>query len=483
MFKKVAVANRGAVAARVVSTLREMGVKSAILCSEADKDLPYVSKADESAVIGPAPPKDSYLNREAVIATAKALGAEAIHPGWGFLSEDPLFAEMAVAEGLVFIGPSPKFLSVMGDKVAARKEMAALGLPVSPSTGLLSGTPAEMAAEAKKIGFPLMVKPAGGGGGIGMIPVDGEEKLIKALETAESQALRGFGQAALYCEKLLVNPRHVEFQVVADKAGGVRHLWERDCSIQRRRQKILEEAGAPNINRESLAEMAERAAHVLGCLGYDHLGTVETLYDPDFGFSFLEVNPRLQVEHAVTEEVTGVDLVAAQIGLAAGLGVETVLESYGRRPGPERGPGSGTESGAKNLAPAGPKGHALEARIYAEDPVRFLPSPGKLAVFRPPKERPGLRLLTGYAEGDAVTPYYDPMIAQLIVSGPDRAAAVAAMAEALGAFEVEGLKTNIPFLRLMMGFEPYLAGDLHTGLAERLVGYEGYKEKLEALKC
>ncbi|MDR1677679.1 MAG: biotin carboxylase [Deltaproteobacteria bacterium] len=463
MFKKVAIANRGAVAARLVQTLSKMKIKSVLLCSEADKDLPYVEQADERAVIGPPPPKDSYLNREAVIERAKASGAEAIHPGWGFLSEDPVFAQKVIDSGLTFIGPSPRFLLIMGDKVAARREMVRLGLPVSPSSEELTGSLEEKALEAKKIGFPLMIKPAGGGGGIGMIPVENEEKLLKALETAESQALRGFGRATLYAEKLIQNPRHVEFQVLADKHGEALHLWERDCSIQRRHQKILEEAGAPNIDRESLKFMAEKAAGVLALLGYDHLGTVETLYDRATGFNFLEVNPRLQVEHAVTEEVTGLDLVDIQIRLAAGEKSRDILKNY-------------------ELPLTGPKGHALEARIYAEDSLRFLPSPGKLSVFKIPQARPGLRVVTGYAEGTTVTPFYDPMIAQVIVSQPDRSSTIKMMAQVLSEFEIVGLKTNIPFLRLMMEFEPYTLGELQTGLSEKLISSEGYKSRLESLK-
>jgi acetyl-CoA carboxylase biotin carboxylase subunit len=459
MFKKVAIANRGAVAARLVKTLRGMGIASVVLCSEADQGLPYVGQADQSVVIGPPQPKDSYLNYDAVIGAAKSTGAEALHPGWGFLSEDPVFAQKVIDSGLVFIGPSPRFLEIMGDKVSARCVMAGQGLPISPSSGELTGTLEEQALEAGKIGFPLMIKPAGGGGGIGMIPVESIEKLIKALETAESQARRGFGRSALYAEKLIRNPRHIEFQVVADKHGQAVHLWERDCSVQRRHQKILEEAGAPGLPRENLAEMAGKAAGALAHLGYDHLGTVETLYDRDYGFNFLEVNPRLQVEHAVTEEVTGVDLVATQIQLAAGEKVDQIMTQ------PE----------------VGPKGHSLEARIYAEDPLRFLPSPGKLSVFRVPKEQPGLRVVTGYAEGAAVTPFYDPMIAQVIVTSGDRTSTLKAMEGILAEFEIGGLKTNIPFLRLMMDFEPYVAGELHTGLAEMLIGSEGYKNRVGSL--
>ncbi|MDR2301863.1 MAG: biotin carboxylase [Deltaproteobacteria bacterium] len=489
MFQKVAIANRGAVAVRLISTLREMGVESLLLCSEADLKLPYVGGASKVEVLGPAAPRESYLNQERVIQAAKKLKAEAIHPGWGFLSEDAEFARKVISEGLAFIGPSPECLAIMGHKVSARKKMAELGLPISPSTEELTGTPEEKAQKAKAIGFPLMIKPAGGGGGIGMIPVTDEEKLLKALETAESQALRGFGSGSVYAEKLIVNPRHVEFQVVADKKGAARHLWERDCSIQRRRQKILEEAGAPNIERAALSAMAQKSAEVLSKLNYDHLGTVETLYDGESGFNFLEVNPRLQVEHAVTEKVSGVNLVAAQIRLAMGEGVDEILSDYGwpPQPGSQAGLGSGSQAGHQPGSQAGlekgPQGHALEARIYAEDPVRFLPSPGKITVFRPPAGRPGLTIITPYGEGCEVTPFYDPMIAQVIVHTQDRLGSLKMMSEVLAEFEVAGIKTNIGFLRLMMEFGPYVAGNLHTGLADELVASENYKARLEALKC
>ncbi|MDR2367318.1 MAG: biotin carboxylase [Deltaproteobacteria bacterium] len=469
MFKKVAIANRGAVAARLIQTFGKMGVKSVVLCSEADRGLPYAGMADECVVIGPPPPRDSYLNHEAVLRAAKASGAEAIHPGWGFLSEEAEFARKVLAEGLAFIGPSPECLSIMGHKVAARKKMAELGLPISPSTEELTGSLEEKAQQARAIGFPLMIKPAGGGGGIGMIPVLGEDKLKKALETAESQALRGFGSQALYAEKLMVNPRHVEFQVVADRTGRARPLWERDCSIQRRRQKILEEAGAPAIDQESLALMAQKSADVLSKLNYDHLGTVETLYDRASGFNFLEVNPRLQVEHAVTEKVSGVNLVATQIRLALGQGVDEILADFG------------LEAGSWPMRP--PQGHALEARIYAEDPLRFLPSPGKITLFRPPQPRAGLTLISAYAQGSEVTPFYDPMMAQVIVHTSDRLSSIKMMSEVLAEFEILGLKTNLPFLRLMMDYEPYLAGNIHTGLSEQLVCSENYQARLEGLKC
>ncbi|UQZ90291.1 biotin carboxylase [Deltaproteobacteria bacterium Smac51] len=442
MFKKVVIANRGAVAARLVKSLRNMGIASVALYSEADANLPYVAEADESCLIGPPPAPQSYLNQEAILEAAKKTGADAIHPGYGFLSENSGFARKVAEAGQTFIGPDPKWLEIMGDKTASLELMAKQGMPVSPATGILKGTLEEQAAEAEALGFPLLIKPAGGGGGIGMTPVMESEKLIGALESASKLASRSFGQAAIYAERLMINPRHVEFQIAADRTGKAIHLFERDCSTQRRRQKVVEEAGAPNIPAAELAAMADRAAAIMASLGYDHLGTVETLYSPDTGFAFLEVNPRLQVEHGVTEEITGLDLVQAQIRLAAGEPLDKVL-----------------------TRPEKPVGHAIEARIYAEDPIKFFPSPGPLKVFRPPVGA-GVRVETGFAEGATVTPFYDPMIALVIVHGDTREAAMDLMHDALGEFAVEGIKTNIPFVRALMKYEPFRAGRVHTGLAE-----------------
>ena len=443
MFHKVAIANRGTVAARLVRTLRALGLKSVVLYSEADRDLPYVAEADESRLIGPPPAPQSYLNQKAILAAALAAGAEAIHPGYGFLSENYVFAEKTVQAGLTFIGPSPKWLRLLGDKTKAKGLMAARGFPVCPSTGLLNGPFEEQVRTAASLGLPLLIKPAGGGGGIGMTPVWEESKLAGALESAAKLAARSFAEPALYAERLLVNPRHVEFQIVADKHGRAVHLFERDCSVQRRRQKVLEEAPAPSLPPDELRLMSHRAAAVMADLGYDHLGTLETLYHPKIGFAFLEVNPRLQVEHGVTEEVTGLDLVAAQILLAAGRPLGEVI----------------------SVRPEDPLGHAVEARVYAEDPLRFLPSPGRLKVFRPPSG-PGLRVETGFAEGAEVTPFYDPMIALVIARGETRLKALGLLEEALADFRVEGPKTNIPFLRRLLKYEPFREGRVHTGLAE-----------------
>ncbi|MDR3204846.1 MAG: biotin carboxylase [Deltaproteobacteria bacterium] len=459
MFSKVAIANRGAVAARLVRTLSSLGAKSLVLCSEADQNLPYVRQADEFKVIGPPEPLKSYLNHDKVIEAAVEAKCDALHPGWGFLSENAEFAEKLRERSIVFIGPSPKWLRIMGDKVAAKKEMARLGLAVFPSTGELSGDITLMVNEASSIGFPLLIKPSGGGGGIGMIEVDGPDKLLKALESAASQALRSFNRSSLYAERLVKNPRHVEFQVVCDLYGQGFHLFERDCSIQRRRQKILEEAGAPSIDRSLLNQRANQAASVLAHLGYDQIGTVENLYEPEAGFGFLEVNPRLQVEHAVTEEICQIDLVALQVRLALGEKAGQLLKGL----------------------PEAPIGHSVEARIYAEDSLRFLPSPGPLKCFRPPSGQ-GIRVETGFVEGAVVTPFYDPMIAQVIASGADRNEALARLDKALADFEIEGLKTNIPFLRAMLRYPPFIEGHPNASLAAELLASDGYKDSLEKLK-
>jgi acetyl-CoA carboxylase biotin carboxylase subunit len=450
VFSKVAINNRGAVAQRVIRALRALKVKSVIFCSEVDQELPYVQEADEFVVIGPGAPLESYLHHDRVIAALKACGAEALHPGYGFLAEDASFALKLRELGIVFIGPDPKHLKIFGDKVASRKEMAARGLPVNPATGILVGSLEERLAMACEPGFPLLVNPAGGGGGIGMIPVHSSDKLAAALEAAASQAKRGFGRDELYAERLIVNPRHVEFQIVADGQNGF-HLFERDCSIQRRRQKIVEEAGAPLLDRKGLTAIAELSAKVMAEIGYNHVGTVETLYGAETGYAFLEVNPRLQVEHAVTEEITGYDLVETQLQLASGAKIADLPP-----------------------VPLAPKGHAVEVRVYAEDSRRFLPSPGLLKVYRPPSG-PGIRVETGFAEGARVTPFYDPMVAQVIAKGHNRDEAISKLKEALDAFEIAGIKTNLDFLKALLAYPPFLEGKPRTEMAEELLNEPSYK--------
>ncbi|WP_194714922.1 acetyl-CoA carboxylase biotin carboxylase subunit [Noviherbaspirillum soli] len=440
MYRKVVVANRGAVAARVIAALRKLGIASVAVYSEADRNLAYLAMADECHAIGSAAPAASYLNQDALLDVVRRSGADGVHPGYGFLSENAGFAARVIDAGVGFIGPSTRWLEAMGHKTRARALMAAHGMPMGASSGILSGSWEEGLAAARAVGFPVLVKPATGGGGIGMLPAHGEEELAAALERAASLARRSFGNAELYLERLMQRPRHIEFQVLADRHGAVRHLFERDCSVQRRHQKVIEESPAPNIDRGAIMETAGRITGILAALGYDNIGTVETLYDPAAGFSFLEMNTRLQVEHAVTEEVTGVDLVQAQIRLAAGERLDQVL-------------------------PAGlaPQGHAIEVRVYAEDPKRFLPSPGPLRVFRPPQGE-GIRVETGYAEGNTVTPFYDPMLAKVITRGATRRQAIARMREALGMFVIEGVKTNLAFARQVLDDEAFLAGAIHTGL-------------------
>lgn len=444
-FDKVLVANRGAVAARVIRALRQMGIRSVAVYSEADQDLPYVAQADEAYPIGPADPRSSYLNQEALLAVMKETGADAVHPGYGFLSENHRFASEVQRRGAVFIGPSPQWIEAMGHKTRARELMARYGAPMCESTGVLEGTPQAMLEQASAIGFPVLVKPAGGGGGIGMLAAHDPVQLAKAIEQARSMAQRSFANADIYVERLCTRPRHIEFQILADRHGEVRHLFERDCSIQRRHQKVLEESPAPLLPRADLDAAAARFTQVLAELRYDVIGTVESLYEEQQGFSFLEMNTRLQVEHAVTEEITGIDLVQSQIRLAAGESLASVI-------------------------PHDPAicGHAIEARIYAEDPVRFFPSPGKLSTFVPPSGR-GIRVETGYTAGNQVTPHYDPMLAKVIAHAPTRDQAIRRLSDALSAFEIQGVKTNISFVQRVLAFEDFAAGRVHTGQANELL--------------
>jgi acetyl-CoA carboxylase biotin carboxylase subunit len=445
MFSKVLVANRGAVAARVLRALYDLGVKSAAVYSEADYGAPYLELASETYAIGPAPAQESYLNQDTLLEVIKRSCAQGVHPGYGFLSENADFAQRVIDAGARFIGPSPKWISAMGHKTRAREIAAAHGMPVAKGTEVLPADSDKVLAAARSIGFPVLVKPAGGGGGIGMLPAKNESELLEAVERSRSMATRSFGNAEVYLERLIERPRHVEFQVLGDTHGGAAHLFERDCSTQRRNQKVIEEAPAPAIARSDVESMAARVASMVREMGYDNIGTVEMLYGPDGSFSFLEMNTRLQVEHGVTEEVTGVDLVKAQVRCAAG---ETL--------------------GAILPATIELEGHAIQARVYAEDPRNFFPSPGKLKVFRPPQD-PGVRVETGYAEGRDVTPHYDPMIAKVIVHAPTRERAVDRLIEAVEAFEIQGPKTNIPTVLAVLRSEAFRAGEVHTGIIPQVL--------------
>ena len=454
MFQKVLVANRGAVAARVIRTLRSLGVRSVAVYSDADADAPYLAEADTAIPIGPAPARASYLNPEILLDAIRRTGADALHPGYGFLAESSGFAWRVQDLGARFIGPSPRWIELMAHKVRAREVAAALGLPTVRGSGVLSGDVGEMRAAAASIGFPVMVKPAAGGGGLGMHVARCERDLVDAVASASSLAYRLFGNWDVYLEQLLPRPRHIEFQILGDRFGAVRSLFERDCSVQRRHQKIIGESpppaaastsdGSEDRHRPALAELAVRIASALARLGYDNIGTVETLVDADGTVRFLEMNPRLQVEHAVTEAVTGVDLVAAQIRSAAGDDLGSILP--------------------RSVAV---RGHAIEARVYAEDPETLIPSCGTLTTFRPPSG-PGVRVETGYAEGRELTPYYDSLLAKVVVHGADRADAIGRLRDALAGFAVAGVRTNLPLLLAVLGSERFRAGRLDTGLVSEL---------------
>ncbi|QBY56219.1 acetyl-CoA carboxylase biotin carboxylase subunit [Cupriavidus oxalaticus] len=444
-MRTVLIANRGAVAARVLRTLKRMGLRSVVVYSEADRDLPYVRQADEAYCIGPGPAVQSYLSESALFDIMRRSRADAVHPGYGFLSENAGFARRVEAAGLTFIGPSPRWIDAMGHKTRARSLMAEHGMPMCRSSEIIGEDPREIEAAGTAVGYPVLVKPAGGGGGIGMVAAQDAPSLIEAVTRARALAQRSFGNGDVYLEQLFERPRHIEFQILADRHGNVRHLFERDCSVQRRHQKVIEEACAPALPLGEADEIGNRVARLLGKLGYDVIGTVEMLRGSDGSYSFLEMNTRLQVEHAVTEAVTGLDLVEAQIRLAAGEYLRDVLSD-----------------------PVRVEGHAIELRIYAEDPVRFFPSPGTLQVFRLPSGS-GIRIETGYAEGNTVSPYYDPMIAKIIVHASDRQAAITLAKEALSATDIVGVKTNVPLLQRMLTYAPWLAGELHTGLVQDLL--------------
>ena len=440
MFNKVVVANRGAVAARVLRALHEMGIKSAAVYSEADYGAPYLEMASETYAIGAAPAADSYLNQETLLDVLKRAGADGVHPGYGFLSEHAGFAQRVQDAGVCFIGPSPKWIDAMGHKTRAREIATEYGMPMTKGSNVLPAEPAAILAAARAIGYPVLVKPAGGGGGIGMLPVREESELLATVERSRSMASRGFGNAEVYLERLFEKPRHIEFQVLGDQHGEAVHLFERDCSVQRRNQKVIEEAPAPAVERSQVDAVATQVAAIIKQMGYDNIGTVEMLMGADGAFNFLEMNTRLQVEHGVTEEVTGVDLVRAQIRSAAGDRLADIL--------PQK---------------IGISGHAIQARVYAEDPKNFYPSPGKLTVFRPPVDK-SVRIETGYAEGRDVTPHYDPMIAKVIVHATSRDAAIERLVQALEAFDIKGPKTNIPAVLTVLRSDQFRSGQVHTGI-------------------
>ena len=437
MFERILIANRGAVARRVVRACAQLGVDSVAAYADIDADAPHLAEATTTARLPGYLAADTYLNAERLLAAAKAAGADALHPGYGFLAENADFARAVTAAGIRFIGPDARWLATMGEKTRAREQMAADGFPMHPGTAAIAEVN-ELKAAANELGYPVMLKPAAGGGGIGMARVDGEHDLAAAFATAQAQAAQAFGDPTVYLERCLEKPRHIEFQLLGDGDRVVSAL-ERECSVQRRHQKVIEEAPAPGFERERLAQV--EAAALAALPGYDNLGTVETLFcNGEFGF--LEMNTRLQVEHGVTEEVTGIDLVAAQIRLAAGERLADIL--------PER---------------IAASGHAVQARVYAEDSQRMLPSTGRLAVYRPPTLT-GVRVEAAYAEGQWITPYFDPLLAKVIGTGATREQAIGRALVGVKAFEIRGVETNRELLMNVLGSEPFIAGRLHTGMLE-----------------
>ena len=445
MFSKILIANRGEIARRLGLVAQSMGIKTVAVYSDADAELPFVKEANEAVRIGPAPAKDSYLNVEALLAAAKQTGAEAIHPGYGFVSENAEFARACTAAGIVFVGPPPEAMQRMKDKSEARRLVAAAGVPVVPGTAQTVPDVAVAQAEAERIGYPVLCKAASGGGGIGMAVANTPDELAKVFRQCTDRAKAAFGKDGLYLEKYFAAPRHLEVQILGDLHGHTLHVLDRECSIQRRHQKVVEEAGCPlfldGANPAIQASLFDAALKASKAFGYANAGTVEFLYS-DGAVYFIEMNARLQVEHPVTELTTGVDLIGWQLRIAAGEKLTLQQDQIKR------------------------VGHALEFRIYAEDPVKFLPSPGPLTVFRPPTTGPNVRLDAGYAEGNLVTPYYDPMIAKLIVTGASRAEAIARSAKALSTFVIEGIKTNIPLHQRIVASPAFGQARLDTKFLE-----------------
>jgi len=433
MFKKILIANRGEIALRVQRACREMGISTVVVHSEADTDAKYVKLADESVCIGPAASKDSYLNIPAIISAAEVTDAEAIHPGYGFLSENADFAERVEKSGFSFIGPRPESIRAMGDKVSAKLAMVAAGVPTVPgSNGVLPDDPREIVKVARAVGYPVIIKASGGGGGRGMRVVHTEAALLNAVNMTRQEAGAAFGNPAVYMEKFLEDPRHIEFQVLADQHRNAVWLGERDCSMQRRHQKVIEAAPAPGINRRMIDKMGDKVVEACKKLNYRGAGTFEFLFEGN-EFYFIEMNTRVQVEHPVTEMVTGIDIVQEQIHIAAGEKLRMRQRDIEQ------------------------KGHAIECRINAEDPERFTPSPGRITAWHPPGG-PGVRVDSHAYTGYFVPPNYDSMIGKVICYGDTRTQALARMRIAMSEMVVEGIKTNIPLHRELLIDEKFVLG-------------------------
>ena len=438
-IRKILIANRGAIARRIVRACNELGLESVVVHTSVDAHAPYLQEASEAYALSGLRPADSYLDQDQLLSIARTSGADAVHPGYGFLSENAGFAQRVLDAGLTFIGPDPSWLDRMGDKVNARRIMAEQGMPVFDGSDFITDM-ATAREVAQTIGFPLVVKPSGGGGGMGMQVVEQMDALESALTQAQTVAAAAFGSSDVYLERWIAQPRHIEYQILADEHGNAMHLYERECSIQRRHQKLIEESPAPGIDASVLREQAERGAEICARLGYNNVGTLETLYS-DGSSGFLEMNTRIQVEHGVTEEVTGVDLVQQQILLAAG----------GQLP-----------------EPAELSGHAIEVRLYAEDSQTLMPSTGVLRIFQPPQLF-GVRVETGYQQGQEVSPYYDALLAKIIAKGSTREQAIGRAVVALQAFTIQGVQTNAALLLRVLRDTAFLRGDIDTGMVARIL--------------
>ena len=443
MFEKILIANRGEIALRILRACRDMGIKTVAVHSTADAEAMHVRLADESVCIGPPSSADSYLNKAAVISAAMVTNADAIHPGYGFLSENADFAEMIEEHGIAFIGPTPEHIRVMGDKVAAKAEAIRSGIPVVPGSDGAVETPEDAVKVGAEIGYPVLIKASAGGGGRGMKVAETADDVVEAFKVASGEAKSVFGNGEVYIEKYLSNPRHIEVQVLADSHGNVVHLGERDCSLQRKHQKVLEECPSPALNSSERAKIGEVVCNAMRSIGYLNAGTVEFLYE-NGEFYFIEMNTRLQVEHPITEMVTGIDLVREQIRIASGAELDFTQEEI-------------------SMA-----GHAIECRVNAEDPVTFAPSPGKVTGYHMPGGL-GVRVDSGLFAGASVPPYYDSMIAKLIVHGRNRNECLMRLKRALSEYVVEGVKTTIPLHEKLVNAPDFVDGNYDIRWLEQFV--------------
>ncbi len=441
MFRKILIANRGEIALRVICACKELNIPTVAVYSEADRNSLHVRFADEAVCIGPAKSSDSYLNIPSIISAAEVTNVDAIHPGYGYLAESAHFAEVCEMCGIKFIGPTPESMTLMGDKAAARRSMQEAGLPIIPGTDVLQDKDGNPESKAAAIGYPVLVKAVAGGGGRGMRIVRRAEELQDALATAQAEALSAFGSPAVYLEKYLDNPRHIELQILADEHGNAVHLGERDCSIQRRHQKLIEESPSPALTEKVRKELGEKVIQAIKGVNYHNAGTVEFLFDQEGNYYFIEMNTRVQVEHPVTEMVTGIDIVKEQVRIAAG------------------------ERLCFTQAQIVFRGHSIECRINAESPTTFIPSPGRITVFHPPGG-PGIRVDSCAYPDYVVSPHYDSLIAKLIAFGKEREEALARLNRALEMFTVEGIETSIPLHKKIINHPDFITGRFGTSFLE-----------------